>query len=140
MLAGIFNGYTLSVDYDTNNPFKRVKTHRQRTCHYHPKIVGEDNTGVVSIITNMVSRSPELMSELRRLLVVLEMLDCELSVHYIKSAENKVADYFSLLLLISSWHSFVCLRGSADKCSPKQVGWVSPLPSSVVFPPTYPQS
>ena len=81
---------------------------------------------MVSIITNMVSRSPELMSELRRLLDVLEMLDCELSVHYIKSAENKVADYFSLLLLISSWHSFVCLRGSADKCSPKQVGWVSP--------------
>ena len=54
VFAGIFNGYTLSVDYDTNNPFKRVETHRQRTCHYHPKIVGDPGAG--EIVDALLSR------------------------------------------------------------------------------------
>ena len=60
-------------------------------------LLWEDNTAVVHIITNMVSRSPELMQELRLLLDLLEVLDCELRAVYIRSAENKMADFFSRL-------------------------------------------
>ena len=59
-------------------------------------LLWEDNTGVVSIITNMVSRSPELMHELRKLLDVLEMLDCELSVHYTSAATARLPRYWTL--------------------------------------------
>ena len=84
-------------------------------------LLWEDNTGVVNIITNMVSRSPELMQELRLLLDVLEMLDCELRVLYIRSAENKVADYFSRLAVPRDYHlkqqSFDVIMDTVASCT-----------------------
>ena len=84
-------------------------------------LLWEDNTAVVHIITNMVSRSPELMAELRLLLDVLEKLDCELSVHYIKSAENKVADYFSRIAAPKDYQlrqeTFDSIMGSVAYCT-----------------------
>jgi len=67
-------------------------------------LLWEDNQAVVAIIMNMVSRSPELMHELRLLLDLLEVLDCEMHAVYIRSAENKVADFFSRLAAPRDYH------------------------------------
>ena len=68
-------------------------------------LLWEDNTAVVHIITNMVSRSPELMRELKLLLDVLELIDCEIvRAVYIRSAENKVADFFSRVAAPRDYH------------------------------------
>jgi hypothetical protein len=57
----------------------------------------EDNQAVVAILTTLTSRSPALMKELRLLLEVLDFNDVSLRAVYIRSAENRVADYFSRL-------------------------------------------
>ena len=62
----------------------------------------EDNQAVVFIIRNRVSRSPALMSELKRLLVLLDDLQITLSVRYIRSALNP-ADEFSRLTYRDAW-------------------------------------
>ena len=57
----------------------------------------EDNQSVVFILTNLVSKSPQLMAELRRLWWLLDTEDIELRVLYIRSAENIIADFASRL-------------------------------------------
>ena len=57
----------------------------------------EDNQAVVAILTTLTTRSPLLMRELRLLLEVLEFDDISLRAVYIRSAENRVADYYSRL-------------------------------------------
>ena len=52
---------------------------------------------VVHILTSLVSRSPELMQELRRLWYVLDAADIELRPLYIRSAQNVIADWASRL-------------------------------------------
>jgi hypothetical protein len=58
-------------------------------------LLWEDNQAVVAILTSLTSRSPELMRELRLLLEVLDWDDISLRALYIRSAENRVADYWS---------------------------------------------
>jgi len=71
--------------------------------HFLPQLTGrrvllrEDNMAVVWIITNMVSRSPQLMHELRKLWYVLDAHDIELRPLYIQSAQNLIADRASRL-------------------------------------------
>jgi len=55
----------------------------------------EDNQAVVAILTNLTSKSPALMRELRLLVEVLDWNDISIRALYIRSAENKIADYFS---------------------------------------------
>jgi hypothetical protein len=57
----------------------------------------EDNQSVVFILSNLVSRSPQLMGELRLLWQLLDVEDIELRVLYIRSAENIIADFASRL-------------------------------------------
>ena len=57
----------------------------------------EDNQAVVAILTTLTSRSPLLMRELRLLLEVLDFDDISLRAVYIRSAANRVADYYSRL-------------------------------------------
>ena len=57
----------------------------------------EDNQAVVAILTTLTTRSPLLMRELRLLLEVLDFDDISLRAVYIRSAENRVADYYSRL-------------------------------------------
>jgi hypothetical protein len=57
----------------------------------------EDNQAVVAILTNLTTRSPLLMAELRHLVRVLAELDVSLRATYIRSRENVVADYYSRL-------------------------------------------
>ena len=57
----------------------------------------EDNQAVVAILTNRTTKSPLLMAELRALMELLAEADVSLRATYIRSAANKVADYFSRL-------------------------------------------
>jgi len=60
-------------------------------------LLREDNMAVVWILTSCVSRSPALMTELRKLWYVLDLHDIQLRPLYIRSAENTIADYASRL-------------------------------------------
>ena len=55
----------------------------------------EDNQAVVAILTNLTTRSPLLMAELRLIVELLAEADLTLRATYIRSAANTVADYFS---------------------------------------------
>jgi hypothetical protein len=54
----------------------------------HHVLHWEDNQAVVRIITNMVSKAPAMMRELRRLQAALAKWDIHLQSHYIRSADN----------------------------------------------------
>ena len=58
----------------------------------HRVLWHEDNQCVVWILTNFVSKSRELMLELRRLWFLLATHDISLHPVYIRSAENRIAD------------------------------------------------
>lgn len=64
--------------------------------------VWEDNMVVCSIVTHGTSRSPELMHELRSLWRLLEQLNVQLVVRYIRSAHNP-ADRWSRFESRSAW-------------------------------------
>jgi len=74
-----------------------VAVHRS-VRHFLPYLAGhrvvlhEDNTAVVWILTNFVSRSPVLMRELRSLWAILARHDIALHPTYIASAQNVIAD------------------------------------------------
>ena len=55
----------------------------------------EDNMTVVHVLTNRTSRSPELMHELRRLWRLIDTLGIDLSVRYIPTDANTMADALS---------------------------------------------
>ena len=81
---------------------KELRAVRLSVEHFLPELLGrrvllrEDNMAVVWILTNMVTRSPALMAELRRLHLLLDACDIELRPLYIRSAANVVADYASV--------------------------------------------
>ena len=83
--------------------WKELRAVRLAVEHFLPELMGrrvllrEDNMAVVYILTNMVTRSPALMAELRRLCLLLDACDIELRPLYIRSAANLVADYASRL-------------------------------------------
>jgi hypothetical protein len=54
-----------------------------------------DNQAVVQVLTNVTSRSPALMRELRKLWRLLDMSDISLRTRYIRSAANVWADQLS---------------------------------------------
>jgi mRNA-degrading endonuclease HigB of HigAB toxin-antitoxin module len=58
-------------------------------------LLWEDNQGVVAILTNVTSRSPALMAELRKLWWLLDTNDITLRARYIRSAANVWADKLS---------------------------------------------
>jgi hypothetical protein len=62
-------------------------------------LLHEDNQAVVWILTNMVTRSPELMRELRQLWALLDTHDISLRPVYIRSAANRIADFASRLAM-----------------------------------------
>ena len=77
-------------------------------CRRRRVLLFEDNQAVVFILTNMVTKSPQLMQELRRLWRLLDTEDIELRVLYIRSAENTIADFASRLAaprdyVVSRW-------------------------------------
>lgn len=63
----------------------------------------EDNQAVVAMVTRWVSRSPEIMRELRRLWFHLDLADARLTPVWLPSEENVVADGLSRLHDPSDW-------------------------------------
>jgi hypothetical protein len=84
---------------------KELRAVRLSVEHFLPELTGrrvllhEDNQAVVWILTNMVTRSAEMMSELRALWGVLDLHDIELRPVYIRSAANRIADFASRLAM-----------------------------------------
>ena len=82
---------------------KELVAVRLTVHHFLPQLAGrrvllhEDNQAVVWILTNFVSRSSELMHELRKLWYLLDNYDIALRPVYIRSAENRIADAASRL-------------------------------------------
>eukprot|EP00873_Tetraselmis_striata_P013426 jgi/Tetstr1/433690/TSEL_022909.t1 len=66
-------------------------------------LLHEDNTAVVAALTNLTSRSPVMMEELRKLWHLLDIHDISIRPRYIQSAANVWADRFSRELDDSDW-------------------------------------
>ena len=58
-------------------------------------LLDEDNQAVIAMVHSLTSKSPELMAELRLLVIVLYENDIALRTRYIRSEDNVVADYYS---------------------------------------------
>ena len=66
-------------------------------------VLHEDNQSVVSVLTNMTSRSPAMMSELRKLFLLLDSNEIRIRPLYIRSAANIWADRLSRELDRADW-------------------------------------
>jgi len=97
------HGFWTRDEHEWHITCKELVAVRKAVEHFLPQLAGrrvllrEDNQAVVYILTNMVSRSPQLMHELRRLWYLLDTQDIELRAVYIRSAANILADRASRL-------------------------------------------
>ena len=95
--------------------------------HFLPQLAGrrvllhEDNMAVVWILTHFVSRSQELMHELRKLWYLVDRYDITLRPIYIRSAANKVADAASRMACsgdyVIDWARFEQLQRAWGWCT-----------------------
>ena len=96
-------GFWTPAEADVHITFRELRAVRYFVETYVETLRGrrlllyEDNQAVVAILTNLTTRSPVLMAELRRLVRLLAANDISLRATYIRSALNYVADYFSRL-------------------------------------------
>ena len=58
-------------------------------------LLHEDNQSVVKVLTHLTSRSPAMMSELRKLFLLTDENDIHIRTQYIRSAANIWADKLS---------------------------------------------
>lgn len=81
--------------------FTELKAVRYALESFLPYFVGryvlmhEDNQAVVSVVTHMTTRSPQMMEELRKLWFLLDSNDVHLRPRYIRRAANLWADKLS---------------------------------------------
>jgi hypothetical protein len=66
-------------------------------------LLHDDNTAVVAALTKLTSRSPVMMTELRRLWFLLDTNDIHIRPRYIRSAANVWADTLSRKLDTEDW-------------------------------------
>lgn len=78
-------------------------THLQHLLRGAQVRLMEDNQAVVAMVTRWVSRSPDIMAELRRLWFHLDLVDARLAPVWLPSAENTMADALSRLRDPSDW-------------------------------------
>ena len=78
-------------------------------------LLWEDNMAVKHILTNLTTKSPEMMRELRKLWYLLDTNDITLRARYIRSASNVWADRLSREIDSNDWmfnpHIFAYLDG-----------------------------
>jgi hypothetical protein len=97
------HGFWSPDEFEWHITCKELVAVRLAVEYFLPQLAGrrvllrEDNMAVVYILTNMVSRSPLLMHELRKLWWLLDSQDIELRPLYIRSAANILADRASRL-------------------------------------------
>jgi hypothetical protein len=78
-------------------------------------LLWEDNQAVMHILTNLTSRSPELMAELRKLWWILDNHSISLRARYIRSAANVWADRLSRQEDRTDWMFNPTLFAQLDK-------------------------
>lgn len=72
-------------------------------------LLWEDNRAVMHILTNLTTRSPDIMVELRKLWYLLDTNDITLRARYIRSAANVWADKLSREMDSSDWQLNPCI-------------------------------
>ena len=107
--------------------WKELVAVRKGVEFFLPQLAGrrvllrEDNMAVVWILTSMVSRSPQLMHELRKLWYVLDAHDIDLRALYIRSAANVIADRASRLAVSGDYAltrtRFEALQAAWGECT-----------------------
>ena len=102
-------GFWYEDDRAEHITFKELKAVRYAVMTFLEELRGrrvllhEDNQAVVSIVTHLTSRSPRLMTELRKLWFILDEADIHLRPRYIRSAANVWADRLSRETDTSDW-------------------------------------
>ena len=77
-----------------NITFTELKAIRCAIESFLPEVKGrrlllhEDNQSVVGVLTHPTSRSPAMMSELRKLFLLIDEHDISIRTRYIRSAAN----------------------------------------------------
>ena len=89
--------------------YKELKAVRLAIKSFLPELRGrrlllhEDNQSVVGVLTNLTSRSPTMMNELRKLFLLTDTNDVKIRVAYIRSAANIWADKLSRIEDNADW-------------------------------------
>lgn len=102
-------GFWVSKDRDQHITFKELKAVRMAVECFLQELQGrrvllhEDNQAVVHILTSLTSRSPALMTELRKLWFLMDSNGISIRPRYIQSAANIWADRLSRELDDSDW-------------------------------------
>ncbi len=95
------NGLWSREDKGMYITFTELKAVRCAIQSFFPKLKGrrlllhEDNQSVVGVLTHLTSRSPVMMSELRKLFLLTDENDVTIRTQYIRSAANIWADKLS---------------------------------------------
>eukprot|EP00873_Tetraselmis_striata_P017437 jgi/Tetstr1/437701/TSEL_026356.t1 len=102
-------GFWYEDDRSRHITWKELRAVRHAVESFLPQLRGrrvllhEDNTAVVAALTNLTSRSPVMMEELRKLWHLLDIHDISIRPRYIQSAANVWADRLSRELDDSDW-------------------------------------
>eukprot|EP00873_Tetraselmis_striata_P004131 jgi/Tetstr1/424395/TSEL_014954.t1 len=94
-------GFWYEDDRSHHITWKELRAVRHAVDSFLPQLRGrrvllhEDNTAVVAALTNLTSRSPVMMEELRKLWHLLDIHDISIRPRYIQSAANVWADRLS---------------------------------------------
>jgi hypothetical protein len=102
-------GFWSGKDREQHITFKELKAVRCAIESFLPELKGrrlllhEDNQSVVGVLTHLTSRSPAMMSELRKLFLITDTHDIRIRTQYIRSAANIWADKLSRETDASDW-------------------------------------
>jgi hypothetical protein len=117
-------GFWSGSDKQQHITFKELKAVRRAIESFLPELTGrrlllhEDNQSVVGVLTHLTSRSPAMMSELRKLFLLTDENDIRIRTTYIRSAANIWADKLSKEADTSDWQ----LRPSVFRYLDKEWG------------------
>ena len=102
-------GFWYELDRAQHITFKELKAVRLAVQSFLPQLrhrnvlLHEDNQAVVAVLTHLTSRSPAMMTELRKLWWLLDNNDIAIRARYIRSAANIWADRLSRELDTADW-------------------------------------
>jgi hypothetical protein len=102
-------GFWGMPDLNEHITFKELKAVRCAIQAFLPELRGrrlllhEDNQSVIGVLTHLTSKSPTMMSELRKLFLLVDTYDIKIRTLYIRSAANVWADNLSRVTDNSDW-------------------------------------
>jgi hypothetical protein len=102
-------GFWTSPTREAHITLKELQAVRHAVETFLPQLRGrrvllhEDNQSVIGVLTHLTSKSPAMMTELRKLWYLLDTCDISLRPRYIRSAANIWADRLSREVDTSDW-------------------------------------